>query len=88
MRQRGGSGQAAVELLAMVPVIVLAGLLGWQLMAAIGAGLAAQEEVRDRALHAEGAGRPVVVSATAPVPVVIPGVTGLRVVARAGIRTP
>ena len=83
-------GQAAIELLAMIPALVLVGLLAWQLMAVIGAGLGAQEAVRARALRTPGgaAGRVVVVSATVSVPPVLPGMTGLSVPARVGVRTP
>lgn len=82
-------GQAAIELLAMVPLIVLVGLLGWQLMAVVAAGLSAEDAARTGALRATGAsGGVVTVTAEVAVPVVIPGVRGLRVPARAAVRTP
>ena len=89
MRRRDGRGQAAVELLAMIPVLVLVVLLGWQLAAVIGAGARAQEEVRERALGATGgSGRIVVVTAAEAVGAVLPGLGGLRVRARVGVRAP
>lgn len=88
MRSRA-RGQASIELIAFIPVLVLAGLLGWQLMAVIATGLRVQEEVRVQALTAAVAGgRTMILSATVPVPVVLPGVTGLRMSARAAVRTP
>jgi len=82
-------GQAAVELLASIPLLVLVGLLAWQLVGVLAAGMKAQERVRAEALRAVGAsGRTVMVSAAARVPAVLPGVDGLRVRARAAVRTP
>jgi hypothetical protein len=76
-------------MLAMIPVLVLVALLGWQLAAVIGAGLRAQEDVRARALvTAGGSGRVVVVTAAEAVGVVLPGLDGLRVGARIGVRAP
>ncbi len=86
---RGARGQASIELLAMVPLILLAGLLAWQLAAVLAAGFEAQEQVRDRALRAgPGAGGTRTVTATVAVPRVLPGVDGLRLTARAVVRTP
>ena len=82
-------GQAAVELLAAIPIVVIAGLLAWQLVAVLAGGLRAQERVRAEGLRASGApGRTVVVTASARVPQLLPGVRGLRVRARAGVRAP
>lgn len=82
-------GQASVELTAFIPVLVVAGLLAWQLMAVIATGLRAQEQVRVQAIRAAAVGgRTLILSATVPVPVVLPGATGLRVSARAAVRTP
>jgi hypothetical protein len=89
VRGQGHRGQASLELIAFIPVLVIAGLLGWQLMAVIATGLRAQEQVRVEALQAVVAGgRTLILSATVPVPVVLPGATGLRVSARAAVRTP
>jgi hypothetical protein len=87
--RRGGGGQASVELIALVPLVLLAGLLAWQLIAVLAAGLEAQERVRAEALRA-GSGPAAVrtVTATVPVPRVLPGVRGLRLTARAAVRTP
>jgi hypothetical protein len=78
-----------VELLAAIPILVLAGLLAWQLVAVLGAGMRAQERVRAEALRAAGApGRTVVVTESARVPGLMPGVAGLTVRARAAVRAP
>lgn len=89
MRRRQG-GQAAIELLAMVPVLIVVGLLAWQLMSVIGAGLRVQAEVRVMAARtvAGAVGDTVVVSTRVPVPVVLPGMGGLEVPARVGVRVP
>jgi hypothetical protein len=85
-RQRG---QAAVELLAAIPVLLLAGLVAWQLVAVLAAAMRAQERVRAEALRAGGpAGRVVTVTAEARVPAVLPWADGLRVRARTGVRAP
>jgi hypothetical protein len=82
-------GQAAVELLAAIPVVIIAGLLAWQLVAVLAGGLRAQERVRAEGLRATGApGETVVVTASAAVPQLLPGARGLRVRARAGVRVP
>ena len=89
MRRRGERGQASIELLAMVPLVILAALLAWQLTAVLAAGLEAQERVRSRALRAEGGAATVrVVSVSVAVPRVLPGAGGLRLTARAGVRAP
>jgi hypothetical protein len=78
-----------VELLAAVPILVMAGLLAWQLVAVLGAGMRAQERVRAEALRATGApGRTVLVTESARVPTVLAGVAGLTVRARAAVRAP
>jgi hypothetical protein len=87
-RPRQG-GQAAVELLAAVPVLVLAGLLAWQLVGVLAAGFRAEQRVRLEALNeARAAGRTALVSTSERVPALLPGTAGLRVVARAAIRLP
>lgn len=90
MIRRGQDGQAAIELLAMVPVLIVVGLLAWQLMSVIGAGLRVQAELRVMAVRAvAGAvGDTVVVSTRVPVPVVLPGLGGMAVPARVGVRVP
>lgn len=85
---RRDRGQASLELLAMVPLVLLAALLAWQLVAVIAAGLHAQDDARARAMRAQGAGEVRTVSATVPVPALLPGARGMRIVARAGVRTP
>ena len=89
MRRRGPGGQAAVEVLALLPVLVVVALAGWQLTAVVTAALRADEHVRRDALGASGGGgRVVVVDAAADVPAFLPGLRGVRVPARVGVRTP
>ena len=90
MIRRGQGGQAAIELLAMVPVLIVVGLLAWQLMSVIGAGLRVQAELRVMAVGAaaDAVGGTVVVSTRVPVPVVLPGLGGMTVPARVGVRVP
>jgi hypothetical protein len=88
-RRPAARGQASIELLAMVPLIILAGLLAWQLMAVLTSGLQAQDEVRAKALRAGPASAgTTIVTSTVPVPSLLPGVHGLSIRAAAGIRTP
>ena len=84
----GQRGQAAVELLGAVPLLVLVGLVGWQLAAvrrpAAGRGAGAR---RGRC------GRPAPGPdgwsvAAARVPAFLPGVGGLRVRPAAAVRAP
>ena len=90
MRRRAARGQAVIEVLALAPVIIIAGLLAWQLVAVIATGLRAQAEVRVRAVEAVGhvAGDHIVVSVRIRVPAVLPGLEGMGVPARVGVRTP
>lgn len=82
-------GQAVPELLAAIPIVLVAGLVAWQLVAALWAGILAQERVRADALGATGApGRIVTVDAEVPVPAILPGLSGLEARARATVRTP
>lgn len=86
---RARRGQATVELLVVIPVLVLVGLLAWQLVAVLAAGFRAEQRVRAEGLRAAGAsGRTVVVSVTERVPALLPGAGGLRLRARAGVRAP
>ncbi|HJZ60636.1 MAG TPA: hypothetical protein VKD47_00635 [Miltoncostaeaceae bacterium] len=74
MRRRSQAGQASVELVGAIPILVLAVLVVLQLAAIVRGALTAQE--RARAAVVSGDGR-----APAPVEVrsVLPGVGGLRV---------
>jgi hypothetical protein len=72
-----------------VPVLLAVGLLAWQLVAVIGAGLRAEERARQEGLRAGGdGGRVAKVAVSEPVPALLPGVRGLRIGARASVRTP
>jgi len=89
VRPRRASGQAALELLAVVPLILAAAALAWQLVAVARAGAAAQESARARALQASGPrGATLMVRASSPVPALLPGLDGLSVGARAAVRAP
>lgn len=89
MRRRRQRGQAAVELLVAIPALVLIGLLAWQLVAVLAAGLRAEARVRAEALRATGdAGAVHVATAAERVPAIVPGAGGLRVRARAAVRLP
>lgn len=88
-RGDGQRGQAALELLAALPLVLLAGLLAWQLVAVLGAGMSAQAEARSAALQRAGAASGLtVITETVAVPAVLPGVRGLRVRATAAVVTP
>ncbi len=90
MRRRAAGGQAAIELLAAVPLLVLAALLAWQLVAVVGAGMSAEHRVRERALRVARApaGGVTTVGAEAPVPGLVPGGGGMVVRARGAVRVP
>jgi hypothetical protein len=67
-------GQAGVELLALVPVLVAAVLLAWQLIALLAAAGRAQDRARADALAATGpAGRALTVRAQVTLPGLLPG---------------
>lgn len=86
---RGRRGQAALEVLAAVPAVVLAALLAWQLVAVLAAGIRAQERVREEGLRATGPpGRTLTVRAETGVPRMLPGLPAMRVRAEAGVRAP
>lgn len=79
-RGRRCGGQAALELLATVPVLLLAALLAWQFAAAGWASVRAEEALRARALAARGESGAVV---TLEERVRVPGPLGAGVQARA-----
>ena len=78
-----------MELLALVPVVVLAALFAWQLAAVVGAGMAATERSRDAALRytAPGAGV-VTLQRQVAIPQLLPGTGGLSITSRAAVRIP
>ncbi|MGD9697099.1 MAG: hypothetical protein AB7V42_15730 [Thermoleophilia bacterium] len=89
MTRRSQRGQAGLEVLALLPLVVLAALLAWQLAAVVSAGMRAEQDARADALRATGArGRIVVVERRVTVPQVLPGAGGLVIRARAGVRAP
>ena len=87
MRRRGCEGQASVEALALVPVLVGAVVLVWQLAVIGVAALQVHEQVRVRAVSAAptGSGR---VSADVTAPALLPGLGRLRLRAGAEIYVP
>jgi hypothetical protein len=92
--RRGGrsgdprSGQAALELLATVPVVVLAALAAWQFAAVIAAGIDASGRARAAAMERSAGSGLVRIDEQVAVPVVLPGVRGLTLRARAAVRFP
>jgi hypothetical protein len=81
-------GQGALEVVAAVPLVALAALVAWQLVAVIGAGLAATERARAQAMeHRTGHGVSHFEQRVA-VPRVLPIGAGLTVSARAAVRRP
>ncbi len=66
-------GQASLEVISAIPLIVVAMLIVWQLAAFVRGALLAQEDARARALQAQGVGY-VSVVAERRVRSVIPGI--------------
>ena len=88
---RRAGGQATLEVLAAVPLVVLAILFAWQMAAVIGAGMDAAERARAAAiarLHAGGEPGLAVAGGRAAVPAVVPGAGRHAVTARAAVRLP
>lgn len=81
------AGQASVEVLALVPVLVLAALLAIQLAGLVRATLVAQDGARSAAIAAPGHGT-LQVPVTVRVPSLLPFVDDLEVRARAVVRAP
>ena len=82
MRCRRCDGQASVEAIALVPLMVAVVLLVWQLAVLVRGSLIAQEQVRAMALPTRGAGT-VEVRASVRVPTLLPGIGTLRIPVRA-----
>ena len=78
-------GQAAIELLAVVTLLVALGLLAWQLTAVLAAAQEATARAREAALTQSAAGV-VTVDREVRVPQLLPGVRGLRARARLVVR--
>lgn len=87
MRRAGSRGQASVELIALVPLLVAVVVLVWQLAVLVRGAQLAQERARAAALSLHGDGI-VTVSTSVHVPTLLPGVGTLRVPARAVVRAP
>lgn len=85
--RRGCHGQASVEAIALVPVMLAVVLLGWQLAVLVRGSLIAQEQVRALALPAYGDGT-IRVSASVRVPTLLPGAGELRIPVRAVVLAP
>lgn len=84
----GQAGQGALEVIAAVPLLVIAALAAWQLVAVIGAGFAATERARAEAIaHHSGQGV-ARFEARVRVPGVLPFGGRLSVSARAVTRRP
>ena len=87
MRRAASRGQASVELIALVPVLVAIVLLVWQLAVLVRGALQAQERARAAALSQAGDGI-ITVAASVRVPALLPGVGALHLPARAVVRAP
>lgn len=74
-----------MEVLALLPLVVMAAVLAWQLAAVAGAALQAEEEARRGAMAASAARGATVATATVVAPSVIPGLAPMRVVAQVPI---
>lgn len=87
MRRHRCHGQASVEAIALVPLMVATVLLAWQLAVLVRGSLIAQEQVRAMALPAQGTGM-VHVRSSIRVPTLLPGVGVLRIPVRAVVYGP
>lgn len=86
-RRAGARGQAALEVVAAVPVVLAAGLVAWQIVAVMWAAVRAEEAARRAALTAPGAPAGLVsVVRTVPVPGPLAG--DLAVTVRARVLAP
>ena len=80
-------GQASVEAIAAVPLIVVAVLLAWQLAALVRGAIVAQERLRVDAAAATGRSE-VTVTSTVTVPALVPGLARLRIPVRGVVLAP
>lgn len=87
MRHAASRGQASVEAIALVPVLVAVVVLVWQLAVLVRGALLAQETARAAALSLRGDGI-VRVGGSVRVPALLPGVGELRLPMRAVVRAP
>jgi hypothetical protein len=87
MRRRASRGQASVELIALVPVLVGIVVLVWQLAVVVRGALLAQERVREAALAPAGHGI-VRVNGEVRVPTLLPGIGELTIPVRGHVRAP
>lgn len=71
-RRTGQRGQAAIEVIAAVPAVLLAALVAWQLTAVIAAGLRAQDAARERALAVPAGSAAATITVRERVPAVLP----------------
>jgi hypothetical protein len=87
MRRPASAGQASVELIALVPVLVGILVLVWQLAVVVRGALVAQDRVREAAL-APGLHGTVHVHGAVRVPTLLPGLGELAVPFRGVVRAP
>ena len=87
MRRARARGQASVELIALVPLLVAVVVLVWQLALLVRGAQLAQARARAEALSQHGVGI-VTVATSVRVPALLPGIGALRVPARAVVRAP
>lgn len=87
MRWAASRGQASVEAIALVPLMLAVVLLVWQLAVLVRGSLIAHDQVRAMALPAQGSGT-VRVHTSVRVPTLLPGVGQLRIPVRAVVYGP
>lgn len=86
MRRRRQCGQAAIEAIALAPLLALVVVVAWQLAVVVRGALMADDEVRARALTPGGAAR--TLSVERRLPSLLPGGRRLVVTARARVDVP
>jgi hypothetical protein len=88
VRRRASAGQASVEAIAAVPLVVAAILMAWQLAVLVRGAIVAQDHLRAAAVDARGRGT-LTVSSTVAVPALLPGLgTRIRISARGTVVAP
>lgn len=79
-------GQAAIEALAVVPLLALVIVMAWQLAVIVRGAVMANDEVRAKALQQQSGAATVTVGRE--IPSLVPGTRRLTVVARARVDVP
>jgi hypothetical protein len=88
VRRRRSGGQASVEAIAAVPIVVAVVLMAWQLAVLVRGAIVAHEHLRIAAAAAQGRGT-LTVTSTVAVPALLPGLgTRIRIAARGVVAAP